>query len=103
MSSAPEAPQVGSDEVDGDRNMESESASNPWDGRPRYKTAGASKFVVNDEVYVRSLPSMLGPYFIASVVRPKVYVLCDESGNYINNGAEVAEATLIAARQRAST
>ncbi|OTA70085.1 hypothetical protein K449DRAFT_427595 [Hypoxylon sp. EC38] len=65
-----------------------------WAERPRYKRAAASNFVVNDKVYLKVGSTLTGPYRIAQVCRLKVYTLCDESGENVNNGLEVSEDSL---------
>ncbi|KAI8634000.1 hypothetical protein F5Y19DRAFT_411636 [Xylariaceae sp. FL1651] len=69
-----------------------------WGERPKYVSTGASKFAVNDSVYYQVGTKLYGPYLVAKVCRPKVYILCDANGDYINNGTEFIEATLLKSR-----
>ncbi|GAW17831.1 hypothetical protein ANO14919_072980 [Xylariales sp. No.14919] len=66
--------------------------------RPKYISTGTSKFAVNDSVHYQVGSTLYGPYLIAKVCRPQVYMLCDANGNYINNGTEFIEAALLKSR-----
>ena len=50
-----------------------------------------SKYAVNDQVYLRQGSDVYGPYFVAQVVRSKVYILSDADGINVANGAEYGE------------
>ncbi|KAI0867244.1 hypothetical protein GGS24DRAFT_486242 [Hypoxylon argillaceum] len=68
-----------------------------WGGRPKYVSAGTSKFAVNDSVYYQVGTAMYGPYLIAKISRPQVYILCNTDGDCVNNGVEFVETSLLKA------
>ncbi|KAI1264653.1 hypothetical protein F5Y18DRAFT_389667 [Xylariaceae sp. FL1019] len=72
--------------------------NNVLGARPKYHSGGASKFVVNDWVHYQVGTTLYGPFLVAKVSQPQVYVLCDAAGNYVQNGAEFNEASLLRAR-----
>ncbi|KAI0379234.1 hypothetical protein F5Y04DRAFT_260030 [Hypomontagnella monticulosa] len=65
-----------------------------WAARPKFKRANKSNFIVNDKVYLKIGSTLTGPYYVAKVCRIKVYTLCDESGEDVNDGLEVGEDSL---------
>ncbi|TGJ85099.1 hypothetical protein E0Z10_g3654 [Xylaria hypoxylon] len=67
-------------------------------GRPKYVSTGTSRFAVNDSVYHQVGTTLYGPYLVAKVCRPQVYMLCDANGDYINNGTEFIEVALLKSR-----
>lgn len=40
---------------------------------------------------------MYGPYLIAKISRPQVYILCNTDGDCVNNGVEFVETSLLKA------
>jgi len=82
--------------ADKEATMSNNEKPNPivdQDTQPRPKSTHKAKtnFYVEDQVYLRVGSNWTGPYFIAQVVRPGVYILCDEHSNPVENGAEISE------------
>ncbi|KAI0813388.1 hypothetical protein GGR55DRAFT_637498 [Xylaria sp. FL0064] len=88
------------EETDIQKTEEDNQADNSeaWGGRPKYVATGTSKFAVNDSVYYQVGTALHGPYLVAKVCRPQVYMLCDANGAYLHNGMEFVETALLKSR-----